>query len=144
MTQALRSEDMTIYGNGSQTRSFCYVDDLVDGLMRLADHAAVLPRPINLGNPLEMTVTSLAEKIIALTGSSSRIVYRPLPVDDPKRRKPDISAAKRHLGWSPKVVLTQGLARTIEWLADDPAVVGGRPRKSMRASKQAAAPAVSA
>jgi UDP-glucuronate decarboxylase len=144
VTQALRNEDMTIYGDGSQTRSFCYVDDLVDGLMRLADHAAALPRPINLGNPLEMTVASLAEKILVLTGSSSRIVHKPLPVDDPKRRKPDISAAKRHLGWSPKVVLNQGLDKTIEWLASDPAAVGSRPRRSMRASRQVAAPAASA
>jgi UDP-glucuronate decarboxylase len=130
ITQALRGEDITIYGDGTQTRSFCYIDDLVDGLVRLANYQKPLLRPINLGNPAELMVAQLARKVLELTGSRSRIVECPLPVDDPKRRRPDIAAAKRLLEWTPKVVLSNGLARTIEWLAKDPAVIdGGLERK---------------
>jgi UDP-glucuronate decarboxylase len=125
ITQALRGEDITIYGDGTQTRSFCYIDDLVDGLVRLANHQKPLLRPINLGNPAELMVAQLAHKVLELTGSRSRVVECPLPVDDPKRRKPDIAAAKRLLGWTPRVLLSNGLARTIDWLAKDPAVIGG-------------------
>jgi UDP-glucuronate decarboxylase len=129
ITQALRGDDITIYGDGTQTRSFCYIDDLVDGLLRLANHQKPLLRPINLGNPTELMVAELAEKVLELTGSRSRLVERPLPIDDPKRRKPDIGAAKRLLAWAPKVVLTTGLSRTIAWLAEDPAVIAGCPER---------------
>jgi UDP-glucuronate decarboxylase len=124
ITQALRNEDITVYGDGTQTRSFCYIDDLVDGLLRLANHQKPISRPVNLGNPVELTVADLAEKVLALTEASSRVVRRPLPVDDPKRRKPNISVAEKLLDWSPKVPLAKGLVRTIEWLSRDPAVIG--------------------
>jgi UDP-glucuronate decarboxylase len=119
ISQALRQADLTIFGDGSQTRSFCYVDDLVDGLVRLARHERPVASPINLGNPNELTVCELARIVQEMTGSSSRIVERPLPVDDPKRRRPDISAAQQLLGWTPRVPLAKGLARTIEWLASE-------------------------
>lgn len=112
--QALRNEDLTVYGNGSQTRSFCYVDDLVDGLIRMMDqdkHAG----PINLGNPDEITIRSLGETIIEITGSSSRIVENPLPSDDPRRRKPDISLAAEVLDWAPSVNLRSGIEQTVEY-----------------------------
>jgi UDP-glucuronate decarboxylase len=124
ITQALRDEDLTMYGDGTQTRSFCYIQDLVDGIVRLSLHRRPVPRPINFGNPAELTVAELAVKVLELTGARSSIVRRPLPVDDPKRRRPDISAARELLGWSPKVALEKGLSRTIEWLANDPAVLG--------------------
>jgi UDP-glucuronate decarboxylase len=117
--QALSGEDITIYGDGSQTRSFCYVDDLIDGLVRLARYEGAQPGPVNLGNPIELTVSDLAERVIALTGAEADLVYRPLPVDDPRRRRPDISRAKQLLGWQPKVGLQQGLERTIAWFARD-------------------------
>ncbi len=139
ITQALRNEDITVYGDGTQTRSFCYVDDLVDGLLRLMDRPERVAQPINLGNPAEMMVADLAEKILGLTGSRSRIVRRPLPVDDPKRRNPDIAAAEDLLGWVPRVALTSGLARTIDWLANDPAVMGNQvsTKPKSRASRRA-------
>ncbi|MGE0153722.1 MAG: UDP-glucuronic acid decarboxylase family protein [Reyranellaceae bacterium] len=111
--QALRGDDITIYGDGSQTRSFCYVDDLIDGFLRLMAAGEEVKGPVNIGNPAEITVGELAERVIALTGSRSRIAYRPLPVDDPRRRRPDISQARALLGWSPKVALADGLTRTI-------------------------------
>jgi len=123
ITQALRNDDITVYGDGLQTRSFCYVDDLVDGLLRLANHQKPIPRPINLGNPSELTVADLAKKVLALTASNSRVVRKLLPIDDPKRRKPDISAAEKLLNWVPKVPLAEGLTRTIEWLSNDPAAM---------------------
>jgi dTDP-glucose 4,6-dehydratase len=110
--QAFRGEPLTVYGDGSQTRSFCYVSDLVDGIYRLLNSDYHLP--VNLGNPAEMTILEFAEEILRLTSSHSRIVYRPLPADDPKQRKPDISLAKRLLGWEPKVSREEGLRRTIE------------------------------
>src|SRR5262245_54718474 len=113
MSQALRSEDVTVFGDGSQTRSLCYIDDLVDGILRLA--LSDVPDPVNIGNPEEMTIRSLAERIIALTGSRSRVVERALPVDDPKVRQPDITRARTLLGWEPKVRLDDGLARTAEY-----------------------------
>jgi UDP-glucuronate decarboxylase len=113
--QALRKEDITVYGNGSQTRSFCYVDDLVDGLMRLMATPDEVTGPINLGNPVEFTIKQLAELVIALTGSTSKIVYRPLPHDDPKQRCPDIGLAQQHLAWGPRVELREGLAKTIAY-----------------------------
>jgi dTDP-glucose 4,6-dehydratase len=113
LSQALRGEDVTVFGDGSQTRSLCYVSDLVDGLIRLA--LSEVPDPVNLGNPEEMTIRALAEKIVALTGSKSRIVYRPLPADDPRVRQPDITRARTLLGWSPTVPLDEGLPRTLEY-----------------------------
>ncbi len=113
--QALRNEDITVYGDGNQTRSFCYVDDLVDGLIRLMGTPDDVTGPVNLGNPVEFTIRELAESVIGLTGSSSKIVYRPLPEDDPKQRCPDISLAKRLLGWEPRVQLRDGLMKTIEY-----------------------------
>ena len=113
IVQALRNEDITLYGDGSQTRAFCYVDDLIDGLVRLMNTAPDVTGPINLGNPHEIPVRALAETIIRLTGSRSRIVHRPLPQDDPMQRCPDIGVAKQTLGWQPKVPLEAGLTRTI-------------------------------
>ena len=117
--QALRSEDLTIYGNGLQTRSFQYVDDLVEGMVRMMATADGFIGPVNIGNPGEFTMLELAEKIIELTGSKSKIVHCPLPGDDPKQRKPDIALAKEMLnGWEPKVRLEEGLRRTIEYFKD--------------------------
>ena len=113
--QALKGEPITIYGDGSQTRSFCYVDDLIRGLMGLMETGPEVTGPTNIGNPNEFTVRELAEKVIALTGSSSKIVEEPLPQDDPKQRQPDISKAKRELGWEPTVQLEQGLTETIDY-----------------------------
>ena len=113
--QALKGEPITIYGDGSQTRSFCYVDDLIAGLMALMETGPDITGPTNIGNPVEFTVRELAEKVIAQTGSASKIVEEPLPQDDPKQRQPDISKAKRELGWEPKVPLEQGLVKTIDY-----------------------------
>jgi len=113
--QALRNEDITIYGTGNQTRSFCYVSDLVDGLMRLMQTPDEVTGPVNLGNPVEFTIGQLAETVISLTGSSSKIAYRPLPEDDPRQRCPDISLAQNLLGWAPRVQLRDGLMKTIEY-----------------------------
>jgi len=112
-TQALRGEDVTVFGDGSQTRSLCYVSDLVDGIFRLV--SSDVADPVNIGNPHELTIRTLAEKVIALTGSRSRIVTRPLPVDDPKIRQPDITRARTLLGWEPRVGLDEGLPRTLEY-----------------------------
>ncbi len=113
MSQALRGEDVTVYGDGSQTRSFCYVDDLVEGIYRLlmSDYT----KPVNIGNPAEITLQQFAEEVLALTGSKSKIVYEALPQDDPKQRKPDITKAKAILGWEPKVDRHEGLKRTLEY-----------------------------
>jgi dTDP-glucose 4,6-dehydratase len=113
IVQALTGEPLTIYGDGSQTRSFCYVDDLVDGIMRLFEHGS--PEPTNIGNPASFTVLELAELVLTLTGSGSRIEHRPLPTDDPKQRCPDISRARTTLGWDPKIPLEEGLRRTIPY-----------------------------
>jgi len=113
---ALRGEDLTLYGDGSQTRSFCYVDDTVDGLIRMMNHADdEFTGPINLGNPSERTVRDLAEHVLRLTGAASGITYLPLPVDDPIRRKPDISLAEKILGWYPRVEIDDGLKMTIDY-----------------------------
>ena len=111
--QALRGEDLTIYGEGSQTRSFCYVDDLVAGLIKLMDSRDGFLGPVNIGNPVEFTILQLAELVIEMTGSSSSIVRQPLPADDPTQRRPDISLAKRELDWSPRTELREGLEQTI-------------------------------
>ena len=113
--QALRNEDITIYGTGNQTRSFCYVSDLVDGLMRLMQTHDEVTGPVNLGNPVEFTIGQLAETVISLTGSSSKIAYRPLPEDDPRQRCPDIGLAQNLLGWTPRVQLRDGLMKTVEY-----------------------------
>lgn len=113
IVQALRGEAITIYGDGQQTRSFCYVDDLVDGLVRLMESDC--SDPVNIGNPGEFTIADLAKKVIAMTASASTIDKRPLPSDDPKRRQPDITRARERLGWSPSVKLEDGLARTIDY-----------------------------
>ena len=113
--QALKNEPITIYGDGSQTRSFCYVDDLVAGLIGLMESGPGITGPINIGNPTEFTVRKLAEQVIRLTNSTSKIVEAPLPQDDPKQRQPDISKAKRDLGWEPSIQLEQGLMKTIDY-----------------------------
>ncbi|MDZ7832277.1 MAG: UDP-glucuronic acid decarboxylase family protein [Desulfobacterales bacterium] len=113
--QALRNEPITIYGDGTQTRSFCYVADMVEGLIRFMATSDDVTGPINLGNPCEFTILGLAERVVAITGSRSKIQFQPLPEDDPKQRKPDISMAKDHLGWEPAVALDEGLEKTIEY-----------------------------
>jgi UDP-glucuronate decarboxylase len=142
IVQALKGEDITLYGDGQQTRSFCYVDDLIEGFMRFmdtpraADGGPGFPGPINLGNPGEFTIRQLAEKVIALTGSASKLVFRPLPADDPMQRQPDISRARVHLNdWQPQVQLEQGLQKTIRYFdrllsadaAPSPASAGAAP-----------------
>lgn len=113
--QALRGEPLTIYGDGSQTRSFCYVSDLVDGFVRLMDNDKGLVGPVNLGNPGEFTMKELADAVIEVTGSKSTIEHKPLPQDDPKQRQPDISLAKKELGWEPTIQLREGLEKTVEY-----------------------------
>jgi UDP-glucuronate decarboxylase len=113
VVQALKGEDITIYGDGSQTRSFCYVDDLIDGFIAFMESPRDMTGPVNLGNPNEFTIKELAEAVIELTGSSSKIVYHPLPSDDPRQRQPDIALARRRLDWSPKIELQEGLVKTI-------------------------------
>ncbi len=115
IVQALKNEDITIYGDGSQTRSFCYVDDLIEGFVRMMGTEKGVTGPINLGNPGEFTMLELAEKVIQLTASKSKLVFRALPTDDPKQRQPDISLAKENLGWQPKVQLEDGLKETISY-----------------------------
>ncbi len=117
IVQALAGKDITIYGNGNQSRSFCYVDDLVDGLIRLMNSKEELAGPVNLGNPGEFTIRELAEKVVTMTGSSSKIIYESLPEDDPTQRQPDISQAMAELGWSPKITLDEGLAPTISYFS---------------------------
>ncbi|WP_443749984.1 UDP-glucuronic acid decarboxylase family protein [Asticcacaulis solisilvae] len=115
IVQALRGEDITLYGDGTQTRSFCYVDDLIDGMVRLMDSGDDVLGPINVGNPVEFTMRELADAVIELTGTKSKIVHRPLPSDDPRQRQPDITQARTKLGWEPQVQLRQGLMRTIDY-----------------------------
>ncbi|MCK4892360.1 MAG: SDR family oxidoreductase [Calditrichia bacterium] len=112
--QALRGEDITVFGEGSQTRSFCYIDDLIDGLIAMMNRDGIIG-PLNLGNPNEFTILELAQKVIEITGSRSKIVYQPLPEDDPTQRKPDISLAMKELGWTPGIQLEQGLKNTIRY-----------------------------
>lgn len=115
IVQALRGQDITIYGDGMQTRSFQYVDDLLDGLIKLMDSPEDFIGPVNLGNPEEFTIKSLAAMVVGMTGSNSRIVHLPLPQDDPRQRQPDITLARKTLGWEPSVPLSEGLAKTIEY-----------------------------
>ena len=116
--QALRGEPLTVYGDGSQTRSFCYVDDMIEGLIRLMNTPGEVTGPINMGNPKEITILELAEKVIELTNSKSEIVFEPLPADDPKQRQPDITLACEVLGWEPRVSLEKGLKETIDFFDD--------------------------
>jgi UDP-glucuronate decarboxylase len=113
VVQALKGQDITIYGDGSQTRSFCFVNDLVDGFQQLMATDPSFTGPVNLGNPVEFTILELAEQVIKLTGSRSKTIRNPLPTDDPRQRRPDISLAQRELGWQPKVPLSIGLEKTI-------------------------------
>ena len=115
IVQALTGQDITIYGDGSQTRSFCFVDDLVDGFLRMMASPPSLTGPVNLGNPGEFTIGELAEQVIGMTGSRSKIIHHPLPTDDPRQRRPDISLATQDLGWRPHVDLAQGLLQTIDY-----------------------------
>jgi UDP-glucuronate decarboxylase len=116
--QALRGEDITIYGDGSQTRSFCFVDDMVEGMIKVMGTPEDFTGPVNLGNPMESTILELAEKIVDMTGSTSKIVYKALPADDPTQRRPDISLAREKLGWQPAVGLDEGLSKTIDYFND--------------------------
>ena len=113
--QSLRGEDITIYGDGTQTRSFCYVDDLIDGLIRMMNTDKVITGPFNLGNPVEFTIRELAETILNVIGGPSKLVFRPLPQDDPKQRQPAITLAKKHLEWEPQTNLIEGLKKTIDY-----------------------------
>lgn len=115
IVQALKNNDITIYGDGSQTRSFCYCDDLIDGMIRMMNSRDEFTGPVNIGNPNEFTIRELAEKVIQLTGSKSRLIFEPLPSDDPLQRQPDITLAKKELGWQPKVQLEEGLIKTIDY-----------------------------
>jgi UDP-glucuronate decarboxylase len=115
IVQALRGEDITIFGDGLQTRSFCYVDDMVEALLRLMDNPENSTGPVNLGNPAERSIRDIAEAVLRLTGSRSQIVLHPLPVDDPRQRQPDIREARRLLGWEPVTALEEGLQRTIDY-----------------------------
>ena len=117
IVQALQGEDITVYGQGEQTRSFCYVDDMVDALMRLMHSPAEFIGPVNLGNPVELSIADLARRIITMTGSTSELRFKPLPENDPRRRRPDISLARKRLGWEPGTDLDTGLTRTIEYFA---------------------------
>ena len=118
IVQALQGQDITIYGDGSQTRSFCYVDDLIEAFVRIMATGDEFVGPVNIGNPGEFTILELAEKVIEFVGGSNKIVNKPLPMDDPTRRRPDISLAKEKLGWEPKIALDEGLRRTIEFFDD--------------------------
>jgi UDP-glucuronate decarboxylase len=120
IVSALRGEPLTIYGSGSQTRSFCYVDDLIDGLVRLMNSADSVTGPVNMGNPVEFTIADLARQIVEKTGSRAQLEYRELPADDPKQRRPDISKARDLLGWEPKVALEEGLKQTIAYFRSVP------------------------
>ena len=132
--QAIADEPITVYGDGSQTRSFCYVSDMVDGLMRLMGSEPAPGAPVNLGNPVELTVSDLVERVLALTGSDSEIMHLPLPVDDPPRRRPDIARAEAILGWSPKVDLQTGLDATAAWFTEERR--RAKPRQSARSAPQ--------
>ena len=115
IVQALRGEDITIYGDGTQTRSFCYIDDLIDGILNVMKTEKGFWGPVNLGNPQSVTILELAERIVTLTSSASKVIYKPLPQDDPKQRCPDITLAKKKMGWQPRVSLEEGLRQTIDY-----------------------------
>jgi UDP-glucuronate decarboxylase len=119
ISQALAGDEITVFGDGSQTRSFCYVADMVDGLIRLMDYEGPQPGPINLGNPIERSILELVDLVLAITGSTSEVVHQPLPQDDPRRRRPDISKAAERLGWRPRTSLVQGLRATVAWFESE-------------------------
>jgi len=125
IVQALKGEDITVYGKGSQTRSFCYVDDLIDGMVRMMNSENFIG-PVNLGNPEEFTILELAKLIISMTGSKSKIAYKPLPSDDPRQRMPDITLAKEKLGWKPSVPVEEGLKRTIEYFRKELSLISSK------------------
>ena len=143
--QALRGEDITLYGDGNQTRSFCYVDDLVAGMVKMMESPDEVTGPVNIGNPFELTIKGLAEQVIALTGSRSRLVFRELPQDDPRRRRPDISKAKELLGWEPKTAVEDGLKATIAYfdgqLRENAEIAAGGRKSSMALAYSRRAPA---
>ncbi len=116
--QALRGDDITLYGDGQQTRSFCYVDDLLDAMVRMMDTPDEFPGPVNIGNPQEFTMAELAAEVLALTGSKSKIIHLPIPADDPRQRRPDLTLAKKMLQWEPTIALRQGLEKTIKYFSD--------------------------
>lgn len=126
IVQALRGDDITLYGDGSQSRSFCYVDDLIEGIMLLMETSDEITGPMNLGNPVEFTIRQLAEQVVDLVGTKSQLVYKPLPSDDPKQRRPDISLAEKTLAWEPKIALREGLIKTIAYF-DEILSHGGKP-----------------
>ena len=117
IVQALKDDDITVFGKGEQTRSFCYVDDLIDGMIKMMNSEEAITGPINIGNPNEFSILELAESVISLTNSKSKIIYKALPIDDPKQRKPDISQAKNQIDWKPTIELHEGLNKTIEWFS---------------------------
>jgi len=119
IVQALQNQDITIYGQGQQTRSFQFIDDLVEGMIKMMASPDHFTGPVNMGNPVEFTILELAEKVIQLTGSHSKIIHKPLPSDDPMMRQPDITLAKKELDWSPKIDLDEGLIKTIEFFKSD-------------------------
>ena len=133
IVQALTDEPLTLYGDGSQTRAFCYVDDLVEGLIRLMDSSSDITGPINLGNPGEFTIRELAHKVLELTGSNSAVVQRPLPENDPLQRQPDITRARTLLGWQPSVPLAEGLERTVRYFRELAATAHEQGLDSVRA-----------
>ncbi len=140
--QALAGDDITVYGRGEQTRSFCYVDDQVDGLLRLFAYDGAQPGPVNIGNPVELTVNDLVRRVLALTGSTSAVVSRPLPADDPQRRRPDITRARDLLGWEPKTDLEAGLRATIAYFEGEVAPAARPVRRRAGAAPAVAAAAV--
>ena len=137
--RALAGDDITVYGDGRQTRSFCYVDDMIDGFMRLMAYDGQLPGAVNLGNPAEFRITELVAKVVSLTGSRSSVVNRPLPIDDPRRRRPDITRAEQLLGWTPRTPLDAGLKPTIAWFADEVEPTSTPLPKPARASRAVSA-----
>jgi UDP-glucuronate decarboxylase len=140
VVQALKGEDITIYGDGSQTRAFCYVDDLVEAMLRMMATAPEITGPVNIGNPGEFSIRELAALVIELTGTKSKLVSKPLPQDDPKQRRPDISLAKKVLGWEPKIELRQGLAKTIEYFDAFLSEEGSKSKAKPRSGRAISAP----
>jgi UDP-glucuronate decarboxylase len=135
--QALSGDDITVYGDGQQTRSFCYVSDLIDGFLRLMAYDGKLPGAVNLGNPNELTIGDLVKRVVTMTGSRSAVVTRPLPIDDPRRRRPDITRATKLLGWQPRTTLEVGLKATVAWFADEHEREQGKGRKVVPLEKAA-------
>jgi UDP-glucuronate decarboxylase len=126
IVQALKGEDITIYGNGTQTRSFCYVDDLIEAMIRVMATPDDFTGPVNIGNPKEFTILELAQEVLRLTGSRSKVVFRPLPTDDPKQRQPDITLAKKTIDWSPTIELDRGLEKTVSYFKSQLQIGGAR------------------